>query len=371
MTRRFWSNVLAVAYKETRVLRNDPAVMAMMLIQPVIMVLLFGGALSYKPRNVPWAVLDRDGTALSRRFVESVGRTEYFLPPQPVYSYREGERLLGRGSVLAFVVVPETFERDAARGQARVQLLLDGSEPLSAARIGGVVSAIASAFRADTATRPVRAGPIDVRQRFRFNPTLTDRLFYLAALAGILLTNLCMSGTSLGLVGERENGTYEQMLSLPTSSIEIVLGKLLPIVVICYVVLALATVLAGVIFGFWPRGSFLLLCVVALPFVLASLAIGVLVSTLAHTSAQAVFITVFFIMPSFVLSGIMLPYALMPHPIREIGGLLPLRWFQIASRRIVGRGTGIIDVLVPTAILVLIFAVLLALIRWRMKPRLG
>ncbi|MGH7895483.1 MAG: ABC transporter permease, partial [Candidatus Binatia bacterium] len=194
---------------------------------------------------------------------------------------------------------------------------------------------------------------------------------YLAAISGMLLTHLCMSGSSLGLVGERENGTYEQMLSLPTSSLEIVLGKLVPMVGICYVVLALAMVIAGAVFGFWPRGSFLVLCVVALPFVLASLAIGVLVSTLAHTSAQAVFITVFFIMPSFVLSGIMLPYALMPHPIREIGGLLPLRWFQIASRQLAARGGGFVDVLEPIAVLVLMFAVLLGLARWRMKPRLG
>jgi ABC-2 type transport system permease protein len=212
--------------------------------------------------------------------------------------------------------------------------------------VGGYVGEVAAAFEARPA--PVRRvgparvpGPIDVRQRFRFNPTLRDRNFFLATLAGMLLTNICLSATSLGLVGERENGTYEQMLSLPTTAIEIVLGKMLPYVGVSYALMLAALAAAGMLFGIWPQGSFLALLLVTLPFVLASLAIGVFVSVLAHTSAQAVFITVFFIMPSFVLSGSMFPYQLMPHGVRELGGLFPLRWYQIALRRIVERGAGL------------------------------
>jgi ABC-2 type transport system permease protein len=370
MSRRFWSNVFAVGFKEARVLRNDPAVIAMMLIQPVIMVLLFGGVVSNTPRHVPWAVLDRAQTEASRRLVAEIATTGYFLPPRAVGSYDEAHARLARGHALAVLVVPETFGHDAATRQARVQLLMDGSEPISAARVGAVVTEVAARF--DTAPgRATPRAPVDVRQRFRFNPTLGDRIFYLAALTGMLLTNLCMSGSSLGLVGERESGTYEQMLSLPTTAVQLVLGKLVPHVAMNYFVLGLTTVLAGVIFGFWPRGSLFTLAVVALPFILASLGIGVLISTLARTSAQAVFVTVFFIMPSMVLSGMMLPYEFMPHPIREIGALLPLRWYQIAARGIVARGAGLLDVLGPTSILVLLFAVLLSLVRWRMKPRLG
>jgi len=213
--------------------------------------------------------------------------------------------------------------------------------------------------------------PVDLRQRFWFNPTLLDRNFFLAALAGMLLTNLCLSATSLGLVAERESGTYEQMLALPTTPLEIVLGKLVPFVGLSYGVFAFATLAAGLFFGAWPQGSWLALVLVTLPFVLASLGIGVFVSTLAHTSAQAVFITVFFIMPSFVLSGSMFPYQLMPHGVREVGALFPLRWYQIALRRIVERGAGLTEVLGPVLALVILFGVILAGIRWRMKPRLG
>jgi len=374
--RRFWSNVLAVAYRETIVLRHDRAFIGVVVMQPVMMLLLFGLVLSNKPANVPWAVIDRSASPVSRRLVEEVRTTGYFLPPRPIASYAEARQLLRQGRALAVLVIPEHFRRDVERGRPRVQLLLDGSDPLSAARIGSYVGQVAAAFPTRARTRvvavpPRLSRPIDVRQRFWFNPTLADRTFFLAALAGMLLTNLCLSVTSLGLVGERETGTYEQMLALPTTSLEIVLGKLVPYVAIAYALLLWSTLAAGLGFGIWPQGSWLALFGVTLPFVLASLAIGVLVSALARTSAQAVFIAVFFIMPSFVLSGVMYPYQLMPRGVRDLGGLFPLRWYQIALRRVIERGAGFPEIMIPALALTTLFILLLLAIRWRMNPRLG
>ncbi len=371
---RFWSNVGAVAYKEASILRHDRALMATVVAQPIMMLLLFGFALSNKPLNVPWAVLDRSQTAESRRLVAEIEATGYFLTPQRIGSYDRGRTLLQRGEALALLVVPENFRRDMERRTPQVQVLVDGSDPLSAARVAGYIGQVAGAF--DLAGLPSRSpvavrGPIDVRQRFWFNATLADREFFLAALAGMLLTNLCLSAMSLGLVAERESGTYEQMLSLPTTPIELVLGKLVPFVGLSYGILIFATVASGVVFGIWPEGSWTALFAVTLPFVLASLAIGIFVSALAHTSAQAVFISVFFILPSFVLSGVMFPYQFMPHGVRELGGIFPLRWYQIALRRVIERGAGLLEVTVPLLALGAIFAVMLVGIRWRLKPRLG
>jgi ABC-2 type transport system permease protein len=370
---RFLSNVLAIAYKEATVLRHDQAFIATVLMQPIMLLLLFGFALSFKPANVPWAVLDQSRTEISRRFLADVQTTGYFLPPQPVASYDEGERLLRHGSVIAFVVVPPEFRRAVERGQPRVQVVLDGTDPITAARVGGYISMVGAAFDVgrDSSAALVATAPLDLRQRFFFNPAMRDRDFFLAALAGMLLTNLCLSVTSLGIVGERESGTFEHMLASPTTSLEIILGKLAPLVVISYGVLLLAVLLSGLCFGFWPRGSLIALAVVTLPFVLASLSIGAFVSTLATTSAQAVFITVFFILPSFVLSGSMIPYQLMPPGVREVGYALPLRWYQIAQRRIIERGAGLSEVVGPTLALTLFFVGMLLLIRWRMKPRLA
>jgi ABC-2 type transport system permease protein len=378
--RRFATNVLAIAYREGTVMRHDKAFIGVVAVQPIMMLLLFGGALSNEPANVPWAVLDQSHSAVSRRLVEEIDATGYFLAPKRVASYDDGRDLLEHGSAIALVVIPHDFQRDVFRGRPQLQVLLDGADPLTAARVGGYIGQVARAFDADlrsvtarSADRATgsRAAPSLARPRFWFNATLRDRDFFLAALAGMLLTNLCFSSTSLGLVGERESGTYEATLALPTTPLEIVIGKLLPYVIVCYVVLAIAIVGAGVVFGVWPNGSWLALLALTLPFVFASLSVGVLISALVHNSAQAVFLTVFVILPSFVLSGVMFPYQLMPAGIREVGAILPLRWYQIGLRRLVLRGGDFGDVWVPFVALCLLFGILLALVRWRMKPRLG
>ncbi len=372
------SNVLAVAYKESATLRHDRALIGAIIAQPLMLLVLTGLVLSNEPSNVPWAVFDRSPSAESRRLLRDIEATGYFLPARAVYSPDEGRELLRSSEVVAFLSVPRDFRREVERGRPQVELLLDGSDPLTAARVSGYIAEVANGLNLRRVTHaageeePVATrGPLDVRQRFRFNARLRDREFFLTALAGILLTNLCLSVTSLGLVAERESGTYEHMLSLPTTAVEIVLGKLLPHVGISYAVLLFSILAPGVAFGIWPRGSWLALAVVTLPFVLASLAMGVFVSALARTSAQAVFIAVFFILPSMILSGAMFPYQFMPHGVRELGALMPLRWYQIASRRIIERGAGLDDVLLPMAVLVLIFTAFLLGIRWRVKPRLG
>jgi ABC-2 type transport system permease protein len=382
----FVTNVLAVAWREATVMRHDKAFLGTVTVQPIMMLLLFGFALSNEPANVPWAVLDRSGGEESRRLVQAIEATGYFLAPQPVTGYGDGRALLASGNATALLVIPRDFARQAWRGAPEVQVLLDGADPLTAARVGGYIGAVARSFDpsgraldprterggayAGLAARE-RTGPFELRGRFWFNPTLEDDAFFLAVLAGMLLTNVCFSSSALGLVGERESGTYEATLSLPTSPLEIVLGKLLPYLAISYLVFAMAALGAGVVFGVWPRGSVVGLLVLTLPFVLASLSVGVLISALVRTTAQAVFLTVFVILPSFVLSGVMFPYQLMPDGVRQIGAILPLRWYQIGLRRLVLRGAELGDVWLPLLALTTLFAILLALIRWRMSPRLA
>lgn len=375
----FCRNVLAIAYKETMLLRRSPLLIGAVVAQPLIFLLLFGFVLSSKPANVPWAVLDQSRSALSRRITSEIQASGYFLPKIQMESYDEGITALRKGDVLAFLVLPADLARDALRGEPEVQILLDGADPISAARVGAYMRAIAAAVETSPGAAPARQvpvnaagtrGPVELRQRFWFNPTLADKEFLLISLAGMLLTNFCLSIASMGLVAEREEGTYEQTLALPVSVVELVLGKLLPDVVLCYVLLAVSILGPGIGFGLWPVGSIPALVVLTLPFVLATLAVGVFISTIAKTVAQGVFISVFAIMPSFVLSGVMMPYELMPTGPRWFGALAPLRWYQIGLRRIYARGGGLDDVVIPMVAVTVMFAVLLALIRIRTKPRL-
>ena len=377
--RGFLSNLLALAYRETSVMRHDRALIAIIAVQPLMLLLISGFVLRNEPRDVPWLLLDRDASAVSRELVAEVRATGYFLPPQRIASYEDGRARLERGEALAMLVIPERFARDALRGSPEVQVIVDGADPLSAASVAGILQAVAASFdpqrrvlpRGELAGPALAHGPLELDRRFWFNPTLEDRPFFLAALAGILLTNLCLSLSSLGLVAERESGTFEQTLSLPTRPIEMVLGKLLPAVGVSYFAAALTIVGAGLLFGAWPKGSWIALAALTLPFVLATLSVGVFVSSIARTSAQAVFLTVFFINPSMVLSGVMLSYQLMPERVRWIGGLLPLRWYQMGLRSVVARGGGLAEIALPALMLTLIFAVLLGLVRWRLRPRLG
>ncbi len=369
----FWRNMLAIAYKETMLLRRSPLLIGAVVAQPVIFLMLFGFVLSSKPANVPWAVLDQSHSALSRRLAAEIQASGYFLPKREVASYDEGIAALRKGEVLALLVVPVDFAADALRAAPEVQILLDGADPISAARVGGYIRAIAAAIDAPAGAGRLEGDPgppVELRQHFWFNATLADKDFLLVSLAGMLLTNFCLSIGSMGLVAEREEGTYEQTLALPVGVVELVLGKLLPDVVLCYLLLALSILGAGLFFGIWPAGSIPALVILTLPFVLATLAVGVFISTIAKTVAQGVFISVFAIMPSFVLSGVMMPYELMPPGPRWVGAIAPLRWYQIGLRRIFARGGGLNDVWIPMLAVTLTFAALLALIRMRTKPRL-
>ena len=276
----------------------------------------------------------------------TIQTTGYFLPPTRVDELRRGARAAAarrgagarwscrrlrarRRARPAAGAAPARRQRPAHGGARRRR-----TSPRSRARF----DADARHRRAGPDAAHRARGPIDLRQRFWFNPTLADRNFFLAALAGMLLTNLCLSATSLGLVGERESGTYEQMLSLPTTPLEIVLGKLLPL---RGDQLRRARVRdrcgAGVVFGLLAAGQ-LARARRRHAAVRARLARRSASSSRRSraTSAQAVFISVFFILPSFVLSGVM--YAVPVHAARRARdrrAAVPLRWYQIALRRLI------------------------------------
>ena len=288
--------------------------------QPIMMFLLFGfGAVEQAGATCPGRCSTRADDRASRRLVAEIQATGYFLPPQHVTSYADGRELLLARRRAGGARDPDDFRRDVERGRPEVQLLLDGSDPLSAARVGGYVAQVGARF--DVAPATSRGGaprrtPARPRAADRCPPALLVQPDARAtATSSSPRSPACCSPTSacrrpsLGLVGERESGTYEQMLALPTTALEIVLGKLVPYVVVSYVRVAVRDARApGLVFGFWPQGSWLALLLVTLPFVLASLGHrACFVSALARTSAQAVFITVFFIMPSFVLSGVDVP----------------------------------------------------------------
>ena len=140
---RFARNVWAVAYRDAAIIRHDKTMIGVIAVQPVMMILLFGLALSNEPANVPWAVLDQSHSHASRRLAQDIESTGYFVPPVSVASWDEGRDLLRRGKAVALVVIPRDFHRDALRGAPEIQVLVDGADPLTAARVGGYIGQVA------------------------------------------------------------------------------------------------------------------------------------------------------------------------------------------------------------------------------------
>src|SRR5262249_34156491 len=173
----FLSNVLALGYRETTVMRHDRALLAIISFQPLMLLLLSGLVLRNEPQDVPWLLLDRDPSAASRALVADVSATGYFLPPRRIASYEEGRALLERGAALAMLVIREDFARDALRGSPGVQVIVAGADPLPAAKVAGILQAVATSFEPRGRALPLGAlapptsspGPLELRRRFWFN----------------------------------------------------------------------------------------------------------------------------------------------------------------------------------------------------------
>jgi ABC-2 type transport system permease protein len=257
------------------------------------------------------------------------------------------------------------------RGEpAYAQLLLNGADPLVASRAGSYITQVAArllpygppAVSSQAFADAVGGARIELRKRFWYNPTLSDRFYFLSALPAILMTQICIALSSIAMVMEKEQGTMEQLLASPVNTIEIILGKTTPYVVLSYTLL-IGVVLAEIfVFGMPFRGNLLSLCVATLPFILVTSAIGLLFSAISTSLLQAVFIGFFFILFSVNLSDYFYPTQTMPDVIRLSSYLFPMK-YEVAILRGIGvRGATLAEMWFPIGACLVYFAVMLAVV---------
>jgi ABC-2 type transport system permease protein len=365
---RTLATVLAVASKEWKVLWRDHTIVAALALQPMILTAIFGYAVRSEVRDAHWMVYDADRTATSRRLVDELVATRKLAPPRAVASFAETERSLRQGDGAVALVIPRDFTRALLRGErAQVQLLLNGADPLVALRLSAVVREVASRFRPDAGTRraaetghPSGAAAIDLRRTIRFNPSLADLVFFVPTIPAIFFTQLFFGLACFSIVGERERGTYEHLLALPLEPVAVLIGKLLPYLALAYVWMLTYYAAAAIVFGVPVRGSVGLLLGATLVFLLASYAIAVLFSAVARNTHQAVYLTVFSVLPSTVISGFMVPTATMPRAIQIAALGLPATHYVTILRAVVVRGARGADVAVPLAAMTAILVVVVA-----------
>jgi ABC-2 type transport system permease protein len=343
---RFW----AILVKEFVQMRRDRLTFGMMIGIPLLQLILFGFAINSDPKHLATAALLADDGPQGRTLLYALCNSAYFDFVRQVRSESEGREALARGDVQFVVNIPEHFTRDLLRGDRPVLLLeADATDPAANGYALGALALVAGAALRNDLKGPLAFlaasdSPIDLRIHALYNPEVVTQYNIVPALLGVVLTMTMVLITALAITRERERGTMENLLSMPTRPAEVLAGKIIPYILVGYIQAGLILVFARLLFQVPMVGSIPLLLAVAFVFIAANLAMGITFSTVARNQLQAAQSAGFFFLPSMLLSGFMFPFRGMPHWAQMIGELLPLTHFLRIVRGILLKGNGFREV---------------------------
>jgi len=360
------TRLLAIVQKEVRQLRRDRISFGMIVGIPVLQIMLFGFAINTDVRHLPAAVVDQSGTQLSRALIADTQATQVVDMTRRVSTPQELEALLRRGEISIGIYIPPDFGRRLLDGnRPTAQLLVDGSDPVILATSRALTSL---PLKFDTqAAKPERADVYAVLAHY--NPERRSAVFVVPGLIGVILTMTMVLFTAVAIVRERERGNLELLINTPVTGLELMLGKILPYVLIGLVQVTLILLLGVLVFHVPINGTLLDVYLASLAFIIANLAMGLVISNLAGTQFQAMQMT-FFFLPSILLSGFMFPFEGMPHPAQWIAELLPLTHFVRLIRGILLRGAEIGELMPELYALGLFFLAALSIAILRFHKRL-
>ena len=346
--------------KEFLQMRRDRLTLAMMVVLPAVQLVLFGYAIRTEVRHLPTVVWDGSRTQESRALIDAIRNTGNFDITAMVDGRGAVEEKLQRGDAAAALIIPPDFATDIKRGRtASAQLIVDAADPLSSQAALSGASAAALAHGATLVQAP--PPPLDLRVRPWYNPALRSETYIVPGLIGVLLSLTMILVMSMAIVRERERGTLEQLIVTPIGKPSLMLGKILPFVLVGYTQMTVILILAKLIFHVPLRGSLVELYLITSGFIIANLGVGLLVSTVVRTQAQAMQASFFFLMPNILLSGFMFPRAAMPLAAQWLGLLLPLTYYLEVLRGILLKDVGITMLWRQTLVLVAFAALLIAL----------
>jgi ABC-2 type transport system permease protein len=358
------SRTLAVARKEFLHIRRDPRSLGMAVAIPVLLLFLFGYALTLDVDNVPLAVWDQSASPESRELVSRFEGSRYFDLRLRAGGYAEIERAIEAGDVLAALVVPRDFTRHLRAGRtATVQLLIDGSDSNTATIALGYADAAAQGYSRDVALRAagiaglgVPRDPVEMRPRAWYNADMESKNYIIPGLIAVIMMVIAALLTSLTVAREWEQGTMEQLIATPVLPRELVLGKLLPYFALGMFDVAVAVGMGEFLFRVPLRGSAALLFGMAAVFLAGSLSMGMVISIVTKSqllASQLAMVLTF--LPSFLLSGFMYAIGNMPKVIQAVTYLIPARYFVTLLKGIYLKGAGL-SILLGEAVLLTAFA---------------
>ena len=356
---RFWP----MLWKEFIQMRRDRLTFGMMTVLPAVQLVLFGYAIQTDVRHLPTVVLDESRTADSRQLIAVIGNTGNFDIVGAVADREHLRREILGARAAAALVIPPDYARDLRAGRtATAQMIVDAADPqASSAAMAGAQLAAGALSTQIVAERFGVAPPLEMRVRPWFNPAQRSAIFIVPGVIGVLLTITLTLITSTAIVRERECGTLEQLVVTPIGKTSLMLGKLAPFMLVGYVQMSVVMGLGKLIFHIPIEGSLPLLYLLALPFMFASLGVGLLISTIAKSQAQAMQLSFFFMLPNILLSGYIFPRVAMPEPAQWLGLGLPLTYFLKVLRGILLKGVTFGDVWQPTLSLIGLAALFLTI----------
>ncbi|HJS28804.1 MAG TPA: ABC transporter permease [Anaerolineales bacterium] len=375
----FNSRLTSLIRKEFIQIARDPRTLILVLIIPIMQLFLMGYAATNDVRNVPLAVLDQSRSPASRALLDSYRAADYFRITFFADSEEEIRSLIERGEARAGLIIPPEYDGRIQSGrQAQVAFLLDGSDPTVASTALAAAQSIGQAHGVETAATQLAlvasaAGlqsPLEVRTQVLYNPDLVSAYFMVPGVIGMILYALTSILTATAVVRERERGTIEQLIVTPIRPWELVVGKVLP-----YVILALLNAFEIMLIGSWwfkvpVRGDLVLIFALSALFLLSSLGIGLLASTIANTQQEAMLIVWMSLLPALFLSGFFFPLQAMPRVLQWISYVFPLRYYLDLIRALMLKGVGI-DAIWKDVIALTIFGIaIMAAAASRFRKRL-
>jgi len=372
--------ILHLVRKELLQLRRDPQMLRIVFIAPLFQLFVFGYAVTTDVKHVATALLDQDRSVQSRELAERFVRSGYFDIVRRPEGPAAVDALLDDGDVQVALVIPTGFAADlAAERTARVQLLIDGSDSMTAGMVAGYAGGVAGEYSARVAAerlerlraRVQRVPAVEERTRVWYNPELKSVNYMVPGVLSMILFLVTMLLTSMAIVKEREIGTLEQLVVTPITPGELIVGKTLPYIAIGFIDMLLVLALSTFWFRVPIAGSVALLFALATVFIFTSLGLGLFISTISLTQQQAMMTTFFIMLPSILLSGFMFPIANMPQFIQYVTLLIPLRYFLVIVRGIFLKGNGIAILWPQVAVLLGFGVAILSLAALRFRKRLG
>ncbi|QDL37685.1 ABC transporter permease [Rhodoferax sediminis] len=344
-----WSRWWSIVLKEFLQLRRDRITFAMIIGLPIIQLTLFGFAINTDPKHLPTAVVMGDQSAFTRSFVAAMTNSSYFDIVETLPDEEAGRRALAQGRVQFVLNIPVDFSRRLLRGE-RPSLLLeaDATDPTATgsalAALPGLVQPVADKdITGPLAHLNGRPAAFEVQVHKLYNPEGITQYNVVPGLMGVILTLTMVMMTGLAITRERERGTMENLLATPALPVEVMTGKIVPYVVIGLVQASIILAAARLVFHVPFAGSLLAIYLASLLFIAANLTVGITLSSMARNQLQAMQLTVFYFLPSLLLSGFMFPFAGMPDWAQFIGNLLPLTYFNRLIRGILLKGSGWVD----------------------------